>query len=962
MSPIDAKTGREYWRSLEELADTEEFRKFVEDEFPTRSAEWLHQPNRREILRLMGASFALAGVSACTKQPPERIVPYVKQPEGVTPGKPLFFATAMPLNGYGLGVLGESHLGRPTKVEGNPDHPGSLGGSTAIAQASVLGLYDPDRSQTTIYRGRISGWVKFIAAMGMIRAQQMLSKGAGLRILTRTVTSPTLAAQLDEILKAFPNARWYQYEPVHGPKADASPVYRFDKADVVLSLDSDFLASIPGSPRYARDFISRRRLTEGQSTMNRLYVFEPTPSITGSVADHRFPVRASELDGQAKAIAAAIGLPVGAASYKHADAIARDLKAHHGSSIVIAGDWQPASLHRLAQAMNEALGNIGNTVIYTDSIEARSEDHIASIKELTGEMNAGKVEALLMLGGNPVYDAPADLNFGNALSKVPFRTHLGLYNDETAEKCDWHVNEAHYLESWSDIRAYDGTATILQPLIDPLYGGKTAHEVLATLTDKPDQTSHDIIQAYWRGRHTAEDFDAFWEKTLNAGVVPDTAAKPAQPPKGTSETQYAAALNPSTMELIFRPDPFIWDGQFANNGWLQELPKPHSRLTWDNPALISLGTAQRNSLQNGDIVELDFGGRKLRVPVWIQPGQVDDCVTMHLGFGRRRTGKVGDGVGFNAYVLRTSDAPWGGPGLRIQKTDGRHVLATTQDHHAMEGRNIVRSATLEEYKADPKFALKASEEEFQARSLFPSFEYNGYKWGMAIDQTACIGCGACVSACNAENNIPIVGKDQVSRGREMHWIRVDRYYAGDPANPESLAQPMLCQMCETAPCELVCPVAATVHSTEGLNQMVYNRCVGTRYCSNNCPYKVRRFNFYLYSDWYTESLFGLRNPEVTVRSRGVMEKCTYCVQRINAVKIEAEKADRRVHEGEIVTACQQACPTQAITFGDMNDQNSRVAKWKALPLNYTVLGELNAKPRTTYLAKVKNPNPEIAQG
>jgi molybdopterin-containing oxidoreductase family iron-sulfur binding subunit len=547
---------------------------------------------------------------------------------------------------------------------------------------------------------------------------------------------------------------------------------------------------------------------------------------------------------------------------------------------------------------------------------------------------------------------------------VKFRVHLGLYDDETARLCDWHIPEAHYLEAWSDARAYDGTATIIQPLIAPLYGGKSAHELLAEILGQPGRTGYEIVRDHWKSQYRGRDFESFWRTALHEGMVAGTALplKSVSLKKGIGETGKRGNGEGGGLEIVFRPDPTIWDGRFANNGWLQELPKPLTKLTWDNAALVSPATAERLGLSTGDVVDLQHGGRTVRAPVWILPGQAADSVTVHFGYGRTRAGRVGSGIGFNAYSIRTAAAPWFAWGLSIRKTGERYPLATTQEHHSMEGRHLVRAGTLAQYQEHPEFARKMGEEPTPEDSLYPKVAYDGYAWGMAIDLSACTGCNACVVACQAENNSPVVGKDQVARGREMHWIRIDRYYQGGLDDPDVYHQPVMCQHCENAPCEPVCPVGATVHSSEGLNDMVYNRCVGTRYCSNNCPYKVRRFNFLQFQDFETPSLKLMRNPNVTVRSRGVMEKCTYCVQRINAAKIEAEKENRSIRDGEIQTACQQACPTQAIVFGNINDTSSRVAKLKAEHSSYGLLAGLNTHPRTNYLAKVTNPNPEIEKG
>ena len=599
---------------------------------------------------------------------------------------------------------------------------------------------------------------------------------------------------------------------------------------------------------------------------------------------------------------------------------------------------------------------------YTDPIEGNPTDQGESLRELVADMNAGKVDSIVILGGNPVYSAPADLDFAGALKKVPTKAYLGLFPDETSVQVTWYVPEAHYLESWSDVRGFDGTISFVQPLIAPLYGGKTAHEVIAVLAGNPGAFPYDIVRAYWQTQHNSPDFEIFWAKALHDGVVPDTALKTVEVAAKTPPA--TPAKSAQGIEIMFRPDPSIWDGSFANNGWLQEVPKPQNKMTWDNAVWISPATAIQNNLNTGDVAELKYQGRTVNGPVWIMPGHANDSITVHLGFGRTRAGEVGNEVGFNAYLLRTSTEPDSGFGVQIRKVGGGHEFATTQHTQTMEGTEPVRVTGLDEYKKNPQFVDEGGENKPLPKylTLYPDYRYQGYKWGMTIDLNACVGCSSCVVACQSENNIAVVGKLEVTRGRHMHWIRVDRYFKGNWDNPELYYQPVPCMQCESAPCELVCPVAATVHSGDGLNQMIYNRCVGTRYCSNNCPYKVRRFNFLLYSDWYTESLYGMRNPNVTVRSRGVMEKCTYCVQRINAAKIQSEKENRRIADGEIVPACVQACPTQAIAFGDINDPKSRVAQLKAQARNYSLLEDLNTRPRTTYLGRLRNPNPEIEKG
>jgi molybdopterin-containing oxidoreductase family iron-sulfur binding subunit len=978
---LAARGGRDYWRGLEELAQTPEFREYLHREFPEQASEWNDGLSRRNFLKLMAASLALAGVTACTKQPAENIVPYVHPPEHFIPGKPLFYATALTLGGFARGVLVESHLGRPTKIEGNSLHPAGLGATDAFMQAAILTLYDPDRSRAVTEAGRISTWSAFLTAATRALRSRQAQNGRGIRILTETVTSPTLAHQLREFLKTYPEAKWHQYEPVGRENVRAGSQlafgelvethYRIEKAHVILSLESDFLCSGPAHLRYAREFAARRR--ESAGTMNRLYAVESTPTNTGAMADHRLPLRAAHVGLFAREIARRLGVASDAAvpaglfsdQTRWFDALARDLQKLRGACLVIPGEHQPASVHALAHALNHSLGNAGRTVVYTDPVEAEPVDQMASLAELVTEMDAGRVEVLFILGGNPVYNAPADLEFAQRISKVPLRAHLSLYEDETSDLCHWHIPEAHTLEAWGDARAFDGTVTIQQPLIAPLYGGKSAHEFLSALAGEPARSGYNTLRDFWRPRAAGKDFETFWRTTVHDGVMEGSAL---QERTVNFRPQFLSTLfstdarpQPPGFEVVFRPDPTVFDGRFANNGWLQELPKPGTRLTWDNVALVAPRTAERQGLKSEDVVELRLNGRTVAAPVWVMPGQAEDSVTVFLGYGRRRAGRVGSRIGYDAYALRTTAAPWFAPGLTLQPTGRRYRLAGTQVHHSMEGRDLVRSARAQEFEANPDLIQQMGQAPTPGLSLYPQHEYPGYAWGMAIDLNACVGCGACVVACQSENNVPIVGKDQVLVSREMHWLRVDRYFKGDLDNPEIHHQPVPCMHCENAPCEVVCPVAATVHSDEGLNDMVYNRCVGTRYCSNNCPYKVRRFNFLQYADHTQPSLKLMRNPNVTVRSRGVMEKCTYCVQRINAARITAEKEDRKVRDGEIATACQAACPTQAIVFGDINDPNSRVAKLKAGKRNYGLLAELNTRPRTTYLAKLRNPNPEIEE-
>ncbi len=977
------KTGPEYWRSLEELAGSEEFQEALHREFPKGASEWVDSVSRRGFLKVMGASLGLAGMTGCVRLPLEPIVPYVRQPENVVPGRPMYYATAVTLGGYASPVLVESHLGRPTKIEGNDLHPASLGGTDIFTQASILGLYDPDRSQTVTSMGDVRSWGAFLGAVrGPLSAQKAL-QGAGIRILTPTISSPTLADQLRNFLKLYPQAKWHVYEPINrdnvleGAKmAFGQPVetrYNVSKADVIVSLDADFLyAGFPGNTRYIRDFASRRN---PDAPMNRLYAIECTPTSTGAKADHRYPMQAAMLDGFVRFLASLAGVwgqESGTWTGTFGSQVVNDLMAHQGSSAVIAGDHQPPSVHALAHAMNAKLSNIGKTVFYSEPVDANPVNQTDSINDLVADMRGGKVDLLVILGGNPAYDAPVDLNFADALknTKIPLRVHHGLYQNETAELCQWHVSQAHELEAWGDARAYDGTVSIIQPLIAPLYNGKSALEFVALLSGQADATGYDLVRAYWQKLHPdvcggfpCIPFEQFWRKSLHDGWIEGTAFAP----KSVTVKQDkfpGPPGNPKTIELNIRRDPTIYDGQFSNNGWLQELPKPMTKLTWDNAILIGPKMAQEQGIKTEDVVELELNGKKVKGPVWIQAGHPDNSVTITLGYGRTRAGRVGTAQGFNAYALRTSAAPWIATGLKITKTGETYKLASTQGMQSMDTpdgghRPLVRETTLEEYRKEPTFAKE--EEQPKELTLYTPYPYDkeDYAWGMAIDLNSCVGCNNCVIACQSENNIAVVGKEQTQIGRHMHWIRVDAYYQGDRDNPRAFFQPVPCMQCENAPCEVVCPVGATNHSTEGLNDMVYNRCVGTRYCSNNCPYKVRRFNFLLFQDWDTPQYKMMRNPDVSVRSRGVMEKCTYCVQRINERRIDAEREDRKINDTELQTACQQSCPAGAIIFGNINDPNSKVSNLKAQARNYSLLGELNTRPRTTYLAEVRNPNPEL---
>jgi MoCo/4Fe-4S cofactor protein with predicted Tat translocation signal len=990
---LKAVRGKKYWRSVDELANTPEFQAAVEKEFPGSPHAWGDEVSRRGFLKFMGASAALAGLAGCTKQPDEPIYPYIKQPEDLILGKPNYFATAHPFVTGAVPLLVKSDQYRPIKIDGNPEHPYNQGSSDPFTQATLLDLYDPDRSQHVTYRGENREWAEFI--VGLRNKVASTKDGTGIYFLSETITSPTLARQWREVQAKYPKAKLVQYDPVVAGTALASGLnvqYDLAEADVIVSLDADFLsgAAFPGFHKLVRQYAERRKNPE---KLNRLYSIESTPTTTGLKAEHRLGLRASEIPAFAAELAKAVGVAgVEAPAYawtdeqkKYLAALVKDLKAHAGKCALIPGLYQNRSVTELAAAINVALGNDGRTMIAaTEPANPLPSNQLADLKMLVGDLYAGKVDWLAILNANPIYSAPADLEFAAALEKAKMTAHLGSHVDETGQNAQWHIPAAHFLESWSDAQAYGGTVSIVQPMIDPLYGGKTAHHFFQALLDEPGLSPYEAVRETWRAMIASSgDFDNGWRKALHAGWIEGSAYAPHNivPFRPAVNFAVPAPSQNNSLEIIFRPDPNVYDGRWANVGWLQELPKPVTNLSWDNAAIVSGATLTKYGLEEDDIVELSVNGRKVNAPVIVAPGHPDNSVTVHLGYGRQ-TGRVAGGAGFNAYLIRTSDAPFYAVGS-MKKVEGKWGLAVTKSHfqdhrpklfggqgsgnnsleadEAINERGIIRYATLEEYKADPGFANEGETHPTTDKSntLFPNWEYKENAWGMSIDMNSCTGCNACIVGCYAENNIPVVGKQQVRIGRNMQWLRIDTYFEGDLAAPRAHFQPMACQHCENAPCEQVCPVGATVHTPEGLNAMVYNRCVGTRYCSNNCPYKVRRFNFLLYSDFETESLKLMRNPDVTVRSRGVMEKCSYCVQRISAAKIEADKENRAIRDGEIVTACQQACPARAISFGNINDKQSSVAKLQADERSYQVLADLNTRPRTKYVAAVLNMNPEL---
>ena len=1007
---LEGKRGQQYWRTLEEVMQTPEFEAWFEDEFPNRKE--IFEIDRRSLLKFAGAGLALAGLTGCRGVflPEEKLVPYVKAPEEYVSGKPLFYASAVTLAGYATGVLVEQFEGRPIKLEGNPDHPASSGALDSMSQAEILNFYDPDRSQNVTTGGDISTWEAFFREAG----PKVAAGGVG--ILVGALTSPT-AARLLSRLQAK-GAKLYSHEPAgraNVTKAVAAvtgkpgvPVYDFSKAKVVISLDSDFLSRSdnPGALVYARQFAKARRVLGEKGEMSRLYAIEAAAGTVGAMADHRYAVKPSEVYGAGCALANALGIaePAGAAPANIAadlGAIAADLQKNRSASIVVAGEHQPAEVHQLAFQINQFLGNVGQTVKFVETPEFTMG--YGSVQDLLTDIKGAKIKTLLISNTNPVYSAPADLKVGEVLSAATAvaKIHHGLYFDETAEVADWHIPMTHTLEAWGDARSFEGTATIVQPLIAPLYEGRSDIEVFSGLLGEP-KGGYDLVRETLTSKgFGGATFEKAWREAIHNGTIPNSASATLAMAGGAAPLP--APIKSKGMEVVFAPDPTIFDGRFANNGWLQETPKPLSKLVWDNVVYMAPSDAESNKIAMDDVVLVKTAAGEVEGTAFILPGHAKGSVTIHLGYGRTAGGTLAtlsgvDGGGFSAYKLMSAKNTCFAD-VTITPTGKTQHLSTTQGHNPLGGdripdhRDVIREATLEKFNAaeDKREALMVGhsmeQEEIKENNLFPEevFEWKGEQWGMTIDMNACTGCGACITACQAENNISVVGKEQVSRGREMHWIRIDRYYSGSDENPSVTWQPVACVHCEAAPCEPVCPVAATVHSHEGINQMVYNRCVGTRYCSNNCPYKVRRFNYLNWTDnqaqfsdknkkvstrYIPGAIYNpkdnglqllkmLNNPDVSVRGRGVMEKCTYCTQRINEARIEAKKAGRPIAEGDVVTACQQACPSEAIVFGNIADKNSAVAKLRKDPRSYLLLEELQTRPRTSHLAKLRNPNPEI---
>ncbi len=1005
MPPMKSEdtTGPVYWRSLEELQRTPEFREAVKREFPNDAWDQLPPATRRQFLKVMGASLAMAGLTAC-RWPKEEIVPFAHRPEGRTPGVPERFATSMEMDGVALGMVVTSYDGRPIKAEGNELHPDSLGALSAIAQADVLQLYDPDRSRRLLLREGGQQYVKQWSDFEASAVEDFGGDGTGLAVLTERSSSPTRSLVRDRFLDTYPKASWHEYEPisrdneregtrlVFGRPLRVHP--KLDAVGVVACFDADPLFDHPSSLRLAREFAGARHPESGAGA--RLYVAESSFSLTGVRADHRVAIASSRVPVVLARVAHLlvaehhIELPAAAAGYageagqtlsgeetRFAEHLASDLANFQGGGAILVGHQQQPAVHALAAVLNQVLGS---TVEYTADPDPDRPTHLQAINDLVAAMRAGSVQTLLILGGNPVYNAPADLRFGELLGEVPVSIHLSLYDDETSQRCTWHLPRAHGLESWGDGRAWDGTWTTRQPLIAPLYDGRSAVEVLALAAGMEHTTGYELVRDNLGGRFRVLDFDTVWRRALHNGVVGGFAWETVSPRlspgrlavavDGLRALLDAAPPTSERLELVLTADSRVWDGRFANNGWLQEVPDALTKVTWDNALLISPGTARDLGVDDGEMVVIEAGEASIEAPAFVLPGQARGSVSLALGYGRTAAGQVGNDVGVNAYTLRTTAAPHVISGAKLRGTGRKYALATTQDHFAIdtlgfEERNLrvgtlVREASLDAYLANPE-VFHEHEHHPPLISLWKDQAYEGEQWGMAIDLNTCIGCNACVVACQAENNIPVVGREQVLNQREMQWIRIDRYFKTEPGlrsdeidDAEVVFQPMTCVQCENAPCEQVCPVAATQHTTDGLNAMVYNRCVGTRYCSNNCPFKVRRFNFFNYHKDLADTTMMQFNPEVTVRARGVMEKCTFCTQRIEAVRIGARNDNRPIADGEIVPACAQTCPTQAITFGNLNDPESKVSKLHEEKRSYATLAELNIRPRTQYLGRLKN--------
>ncbi len=975
------------WHSLDQLKQTQKFKEFVENEFPPLPDN-SHLVSRRKFISLMGASFALAGLVSC-RRPIEKIIPYVKPPENSILGQPNYFATTMPFANTAQGLLIKTNEGRPTKVEGNDLHPANLGATNIFSQASVLNLYDPDRAKSVTLEGKkksrqdfVDDWQNQYKLLGD-------KKGRGVAVLSTAFSSPTLARLADKFKNTFPQAEWYVYEPINnenvfqGIKTATGeqffPVYHFDKAKVILSLDFDFLYSDPDSVFYTQQFSSGREAGHSLEDMNRLYCVESVFSVTGANADHRLCLTSQYMLPFLQSLITelnALGLKINIddaeigsdieLNKEWIKAVARDLYLNKGTSLIVAGPNQPSVVHALVLLINKHLSNINNTVKYRQPVDSYRSD-TSGLYRLQNQIQNNEIDTLIILGGNPVYNTPGDIDFASLFKNVDYTVHLSESFNETSERVKWHIPETHYMESWGDAYSLQGIAGIIQPLIQPLFDAHSNVELLNLLSSGEDVKGYDLVRDTWVKILPKGNFEYQWQKLLHDGYYSNTVdyktdfkINEKNISKNVVKTlQSIKPVSKENPELICLASGNVYDGRFSNNGWLQELPDPISKLSWDNALYMNQKTADALSVKNEDLVKIQLDDKTVTAPVWIVPGYADFTLAIAHGYGRTKCGDVGNNVGTNIYPLQRQNAMNVIRGIRIEKTGKKYSLASTQDHGSMEGRPLALEASLQEFLKHPEFVHEHSEHPPLKNLGFEHKYDKGYQWGMTIDLNRCIGCNACTIACQSENNIPIVGKKQVKNGREMHWIRLDRYFTGEPDNPGIIHQPVACHHCENAPCEQVCPVAATIHDKEGLNLMTYNRCVGTRYCSNNCPYKVRRFNFFNYTSDMPEIFKMTQNPDVTVRSRGVMEKCTYCVQRINEAKLKAKKQGTTVKDGELKTACQQACPAQAIQFGNILEENSTVVNLKQNHRAYEMLAELNIRPRTSYLARIKNINPEI---
>jgi len=1008
-----------YWKSLGELAKNDEYQKFVEREFPENATELNDQVSRRSFLRVMGASIALAGFAAC-RRPVQKILPYTKMPEDVVPGDPLYYASAMPFQDALAGIVVENHEGRPGKVEGNEMHPGSHGNTSIFGQASILNMYDPDRSRSVRKDGERSS----VNAFASFCKEHFANTDQNIAFISEANSSPTYNRLKQQAMDKFSNAQWVTYEPFGEDNAlegnnmafgqRLRTYNKFDQANVIVSFDDDFLnpAADKNSVENTKRFSDGRRIDETEDdTMSRMYAVESTFTLTGSNADNRLRIKsgevglfiyalASELSGSVNGLSSFSGVNNKFSDHEWIPVLAEELLGNRGESLLTVGRDQSPELHATVAAINVALGNVGETVSYLEVPHVDQESNREAFENVVNNLKDGTVDTVVLIGTNPVFTAPADLNFTDALSNAGQVIHLSDYYDETSKKANWHINRAHFLEAWGDGYSYGGTRSIIQPQIEPLFSGVSEVEFLNTVLTGEKAKGYDLVQQTWKSYYTT-NFKNQWEKALHDGLAAEeTFSAPSVSLSNDFNNRAQQFISDSGesegMELVIRPDSTVFDGRYANNGWLQELPKPMTKITWDNVALMSKKTADKLGVEEAslgkaevEVIAITVDGTTVEIPAWVQPGHADDSITITVGYGREGIGRVANKTGKDTYPLRKTSNMLFASNISVEKTGKTYEIASTQDHNTMEGRSLLRYATLQEYRDNPNFssydeaydaelpglAYADEQNEESPLSIFNPIDEEEYpdnqpQWGMSIDLNTCTGCGVCTIACTAENNIPVVGKREVSRGREMHWIRTDRYFDGDVNDPKALHQPVPCMHCEMAPCEQVCPVAATTHSDDGMNQMTYNRCIGTRYCANNCPYKVRRFNFFNYSKEYLtngsdpEIIQMAMNPEVTVRFRGVMEKCSYCVQRVNRAKInrdiETNGRTQKPKDGAVETACQQACPADAIYFGDLTDPDSKVVQTKRNNRNYLLLEELNTRPRTSYLAQIRNPNPKLA--